>query len=400
MYSENKTPMRANKTLLEERNELTDRLNSFERKTQGRAITAAEQREWDTLFEKIQGVNAELAAAERYRQGIAARAGGKRPPAAPTSPLVAAARALFGGKTTKVDEQNVGEFFDLEKRAINSTSGSDTIQNPFLSPAASVIFDPIYNSVITQLGVDVFDLEANYFKYPKVSGYPVLAVYGEADVIPVADPTITSVQFDVKNYGVLVKVHNNVLRDAGEMTDAIIQGVFMRAIEQMFLTQALYGASASGQFVGLDTAAGVQTVAGGGAILANYDLIVNAVEKALSANADPSKIAAIMHPKVWAQLQKAKDSTGQMLALPSGLAGYPLLNSTAVKTNYGVGTNETKVYVGDFSTVKLGVEGRYEMRLDQTFAASDTTAFALVVRADMQLFHPEQIARIDAVATA
>jgi len=75
-------------------------------------------------------------------------------------------------------------------------------------------------------------------------------------------------------------------------------------------------------------------------------------------------------------------------------------NSTAVKLNYGAGTDETRLYVGDFSTVKLGIEGRYEMRLDQTFAADDMTGFAMVVRADMQLFHPEHIVRIENVATA
>ncbi len=393
---------RTNKELLEDRAAILKDMEAINKRAKGRAMTNTEQLDWDRMQDKIDNLNAEIESGKLLRQRRAERAeraAGGNSPFTPKG-LAGAARALFDGKTTSITEKNIEEFSRINKRDFNSTSGANAVQNPFLSPASGVIFDPIYNSILQALGFDIFDLTANHYKYPKVTGYPTGGFYGEDASIPTGQPVLSAVQFTAKNWGLLIKVHNNLLRDAGDMTDAVIQGVFARAIEMMFLQSALYGTSGSGSFVGLDNAAGVQTLSAGSSTLSNYDLIAQAGEMVMSLNGNPDNISSIMHPKVWRQLQLAKDTTGQQLVKPNGIADWPMRNSTAVKLDYGTGSDETRLYVGDFSTVKLGVEGRYEMRLDQTFAADDVTAFAMVIRADMQLFHPDHIVRIEDVATA
>ena len=391
--------MRTNKEIKEAYADNLRALSDLQEKTDGRMMTEQESKEWKALQKRSNEILqeetelAEVLARKSATWNVVTHA-------PKLQGLAGGARALFSGKTTTITEGNIGEFVDLERRDFNSTTGAATVQNPFLSPASGIIFDPIYSTVLKALGFDIFDLVANHYKYPKVTGYPTGGFYTESEPIPTGDPMVDSVQFTAKNWGLLIKVHNNLLRDAGPLSDAIIQGVFTRAIELMFLSSALYGSTGDGSFVGLDNAPNVQTLSAGSAPLTDYDLIAQAGEMVMSANGMPDNISSVMHPKVWRQLQLAKDTTGQQLVKPNGLANWPMRNSTTVKLDYGAGSDETRVYVGDFSTVKLGIEGRYEMRLDQTFAADDVTAFAMVVRADMQLFHPEHIVRIEDVATA
>ena len=56
--------------------------------------------------------------------------------------------------------------------------------------------------------------------------------------------------------------------------------------------------------------------------------------------------------------------------------------------------------MADWSTVKLGVEGQYNMRLVERYADYDQTAFMVVVRADLKLFEPNFACIIENIATA
>jgi HK97 family phage major capsid protein len=374
----------------------------------GRKMSTEERTRFDALKKDIDQLNEDidtyLVMETEEREAATTEAGSRRPAGhrpqttSRARPFADYARALFDGRATKIDQDNAGEFSKPERRTSNSTTMAGGIQNPLIGSDA--IYTSLAQNYLAQLGVDVFDLKANYYQLPKVTGYTALTGFTEAQDIPLADPTIVPVKFTAKNYGVLVKVHNNVLRDAGPMAEQIIQGIFDRAVQDMFIKEILYGTAGANGVTGLDTFAGVQTVDAASAILTDYSLLTNAAQKALTANATIDQIGYLMHPIAWEQLQSAADSTGQPLVMPRGLDGRPMAVSTAVKINYGGTTDETRIYAGNWNTVKLGLEGRYEMRLDQTFAASDITAFAVVVRADLQVFEPTQLAIIANIATA
>jgi len=400
--------MKRSDELKQEREELRTSMRGIADAAKGRKMTTEERTRFDGLKRDIdqtnQDIDTYLVMETEEREAATNESGNGRPTghrpqiSNRARPFADYARALFDGRTTKIDQDNAGEFSRTERRTSTSTTMAGGIQNPLIGN--DVIFTSLAENYLAQLGVDVFDLKANYYQLPKVTGYTSLTGFTETQDIPLGDPTIVPVKFSAKNYGVLVKIHSNVLRDAGPMAEQIIQGIFDRAVQDMFIKEILYGTAGANGVTGLDTFAGVQTVDAGSAILANYSLLTNAAQKALTANATIDKIGYLMHPVAWEQLQSAADTTGQPLVMPRGLDGRPMAVSTAVKTDYGVGTDETRIYAGNWNTVKLGLEGRYEMRLDQTFAASDITAFAVVVRADLQVFEPSQLAIIANIATA
>ncbi|MCH2085259.1 MAG: phage major capsid protein [Saprospiraceae bacterium] len=403
--------------LKQERSELLDKMEIVLDKVKGekRDFTNVEAEELRQLRTKVEGLNseitiqqinevkkdelAELKAENRefQRQDLERKLNGKVQKITP-SIFAASARALFNGNVNEVNNGNLNDILEVQKRAGTSTSYSSAIQNPLI--ASDIIFTTLAQSYLDQLGVDVFDLKANYYQLPKVTGYPTVTAFNEGDQITDSDITVDAVKFDVKNYYILVRVHNNVLRDAGTLTDQIIQGAFTRAINDKMLKEILHGTTGSKGFNGIDNVSGTLTVDAGSATLSNYDKIVEAYTDLMGQNVDASKIGFLANSTVAKQFGQIKATDNQPLEKPQILTTMPMVYSQAVKSDYGASSDETRAYIADWSTVKLGVEGQYNMRLVERYADYDQTAFMVVVRADLKLFEPNFACIIENIATA
>ena len=358
-------------------------------KAEGRGFSADEQKKFDEILDEVDQINSMLEAGKNLESYESLNETSN------ANFLARSAKALYDGDFSEVNRGNVE---DVMQRTATSTSFANAIQNPLVS-SDEIIFSSLNQGFIQQLGVETINLQ-NYLSVPKVTAYPSFSAYTESEAVAVDDVTVGSVQFTVKNHGLIVKVHNNLLRDANERTFDIVQGAINRALQEYLLSQILFGSGATNSFTGLDSYTGIQTVDAGSATLTNHDKIVEAYTDLMGQNANSSNFRLLANNVLAKQFGEMKATDNQPLQKPMILQQMPFVYSQAVKSDYGSGSNETRAYIGDFSQVKIGVEGQYQMRLVERYADLDQTAFMLILRADLQLFEANHICRIENIATS
>lgn len=284
----------------------------------------------------------------------------------------------------------------VEQRTMTSSTAAPIIKKGLYE---ETIFAPLAGSALEKMGVEVIDIDNESMKVAKVnfSGMGDINPYTEAETVGISTITLTGMDVDLTNRGVIVKVKNNLLRgDITLRTEEIVKKAVADKIQQELLYELLVGKSNG--FVGLDSFPGIQTVDTGNAKLTTWEKMISSYTKILDYNGDISSIAALVPPTVFEQVQGFKDTTGQFLMPPPGIKDMALIPCSIIKKDYGVGTNRTRAYMGNFSGVKVFMAGVYELKSEHRYLEEDVTAFRVVVRAQMQVHIPEHIVRIENIA--
>ncbi|TXF91216.1 phage major capsid protein [Neolewinella aurantiaca] len=388
--------MRSEKELLETRARVLREQKTLNDDVKGRQMTGSEERRWNQLQDEIDELTSEIESGRVMKRRMAAkeefRQSGQQPVG--TIPAKAAGiRSIIEQGVTSITE---GTIHSAMKRAVTSATAASTIQDPAVT--GEVILKPLQNGAPGKLMVDIRDGVAQNTSIAKLTNYAGFNVHAETAEIAAGNLTVAPITWNLVNFASRVDMANNVTRDAVTDWPDVINNAFNADLEHTITKQILSGAGGT-EITGIDGYIGVQTVDASDSTL-TWDMILQSVQKVLAKNVDPSKIAVIMHPVAWLQLQSLKDTLGQQITKPAGLSGVPIVIHTAVGVEYGEDNDQTRVYVGDFSTCKLGVGGKYEITSEKSKADHDMTQFIMIYRADMQLFHPEHIVRIENVATA
>jgi HK97 family phage major capsid protein len=98
--------------------------------------------------------------------------------------------------------------------------------------------------------------------------------------------------------------------------------------------------------------------------------------------------AVILHPRDEGTLSGLTDTTDQPLALPPRLVGLPMLTTTQIPTDGGAGDDESKIIVGDFRKLLIGM--REDIRIEilrERYADNHQVAFIAHMRADIAVQH-------------
>lgn len=281
-----------------------------------------------------------------------------------------------------------------QKRTLNSSTGSG-----FLGINVNEqgnIFSPLAGSALERMGVEIVDVENETTRVAKVDfgAMSDLVVVNENQSIPVGTLSVAAVDSYLTNRGIIIKVHNNLLRGKiMDRTEMLIQRAIRDKIQEELLKELLIGKTNG--FVGLDNLAGVQTVDAGNAPITNWEKFVSGYTKILDYNGGVSNISAVIPPVVFEQIQNLKDSTNQYLAPPPGLKDMKMIPCSIIKKNYGASTDKTRVYIGDFSSVKILLEDTYILASEERYLEEDVTAFRIVVRGDMQVHTNQHIVRVE-----
>ncbi len=153
----------------------------------------------------------------------------------------------------------------------------------------------------------------------------------------------------------------------------------------------LVGDGAANTIRGLANATGVQTTAAVGA--PTVDKMHDAELKLMAANGNPATAAWFMAPRDLIALRKQREGTGTgaYLLQPSPteagrmtLLGHPVYVSTAIPTNGGAGTNESRILLADMAQVAVGIDAEPSFTiLDQTYGEWDQVALRVVARLDI-----------------
>ena len=279
-----------------------------------------------------------------------------------------------------------GSKTDLERRALaegTDSAGGYTV--PTVT-AAQLIDLMRAQSVAVRAGATTIPLDSDQTVIAKLASDPVPAWRAENAAITESDPTFSAVTLAPKSLAVMVKVSRELIEDSVNLAVELPR-ILAAAMATEWDRVALLGSGVAPEPEGVANVSGIGTNALGGA-LTGYGSLVTARTSLLSANHTPSAIIA--HPRDEGTLTGLTDANGQPLAAPRAIEQIPILTSTAIPVDGGAGSDESTIFMGDFSRLILGV--RSEIRVEivrDLFAANHQLAFIAHMRGDIAVSHAE-----------
>lgn len=284
---------------------------------------------------------------------------------------------------------------DEEVRGLTSSGATkmipaDRIQN--------TIFDLQSQNDLATAGVQFIQLENNA-QWPRITdlGTPYWQA-AQLDQINDSTPTITGIKAELKDLAIRFIVANQVIMDAAEDVEIVLQQAMLEAINQAILESFFSGSGASGQPTGLDNLASILTVDAAGSKLTNYRWHIQAVKALLDANMPLQNLSVFGSPDSWQQLESLTDSTGQPLLAPATISAMNKYYTSAIKTNYGTGTDRTKLYFGDYTRSIVGFQPAMTVVTD---GSASKLASEIIVHMRMDTLHlsPDSFCRVDNIET-
>lgn len=284
---------------------------------------------------------------------------------------------------------------DEEVRGLNSTGAAKMIPTDRIQ---QTIFDLQSQNDLAAAGVQFITLENNS-QWPRITDRGT-AYFQAAQLDQINDttPTILGVKAEFKDVAMRVIVANQVLFDAAEDVEAILQQAMIDGINQAVLESAFSGSGASGQPTGLDNLSNILTVNAAGEKLTNYRFIIEAVKKLLDANMPMQNLSMFGSPDSWQQLESLTNGFGDPLREPNTIAQMRKFFTSAIKTDYGSSQDETKLYLGDFSRMLVGFQPAMTVITDGS-ASKLATEVIVHFRYDLLYLSPDSFCRIDGIET-
>lgn len=307
-------------------------------------------------------------------------------------------RSLYTG------EQPRSEPFS-PRRAFTLAGTTATIQDPTISRE---FFDTLKAAnPLAEMGTRFILGGPNFEQFPTATTAPTVVWFEEGDTLtPDAAAVLGSKKIEYRTAAILLKASNFWLEDSAyQIGGQVITDMAISALNEAIIKVALHGVALDGQPIGLDAITGVQTVAAGGALV-DYTKHIEAARKLLAANVMRESITGIMSPKGWEQIQTLRetvdvddDPTGQHFLMPPGIVDLPQFVSSAVREDYGTTPNfTTRIYLGDFSNLMIGMSGPRVQILKERYADELTTGFLVHLRIDVQAIRPTAFCRIEGIA--
>lgn len=394
--------------------------------SQNRDLTAAEQREYDTLDKKQQTLQARIER-EDHTQKLCDHL--DESVDTPSRPLIGNGKAktsgqwedTFSGKSISV----YGKGQPIEIPKVQGPSLGDTVRGMFLGPKGNsdiknalsvgtdsaggyhvpehlvleVIEHMRSKSRVLQAGAQLVPLPANPVKMTRIATEPTPSWRAEAAAVSESDPTFEQVTFTPNSVDLLVKASIEVLEDSPNFND-IIMKLLSDAIALEIDRAALFGSGASNEPTGLFNQSNVlETDLGtNGAQLAQADL--RTALEALYTNNAPAPSAAIMHPRTYFDIDGWAATDNQPLMLSKALQAVPMLETTQVPIDqtHGTATDASTILMGDFSQMVIGVRTALDLQVaNELYRANGQVGFFARARYDVQLLQPKAFNKVTGI---
>jgi HK97 family phage major capsid protein len=243
---------------------------------------------------------------------------------------------------------------------------------------------------VVQAGATTIPMSSETLSIARVATDPTLAWKAEAAESTPTDMTFERVLFTSHTLRCVVLASQELLQDSVNVEQALMDafaGTFAVQLDRV----ALRGTGLNDEPAGILNQSGVLTIDNNGSAISSYGLILDAIEDMLEQNSS-MPTAAIMAPRSLIKFNKLTDTTGQPLMRPPMIQNLPFLDTTSVPTDdtQGSPANLTKLYVGDFTKLMIGLRLRLSVQvLRERYADSYEYGFLAAMRADVQLRHPK-----------
>lgn len=240
---------------------------------------------------------------------------------------------------------------------------------------------------------------------PKITaGASVAVTVTQNTTITESSVTTTSVSSGITEITGKQTVPLALLRQSGISLDSVIVGDLAAAYATMLDQQVISGSAASGQLRGLITAGTTVTYTSGAPAVVSTTAANSFYMKVLSAQASLAGTRFLpadkifMHPRRWAWILGALDSSNRPLVVPNGpafnqvavageqvaegpagqLLGLPVFVDPNIPTNLGVATNQDVVFVVRSSDLKLYESAVETASFDATYADQNSILYRVL----------------------
>jgi len=307
-------------------------------------------------------------------------------PPEPSVNLDTIVRSLVTGDWSKVP---------VEERAMSIGTPS---AGGFAVPEAlsSRIIDRARNQArVLQAGALTVPMESNTLKLARVVGDPTAAWKVENAQASASDMTLEAVTFTVRTLISIVKASVELVEDADQIDDTI-ESALASALSLELDRVSLRGSGTAPEPRGIRNQTGVtiQSLGANGAT-PTYANFSTAVQTVRENNGEPN--AAIIAPRTAGTLDRLVDSTGQPLRAPTSYEELRILTSAQIPVNLTQGTSvdTSEAYVGDWSSLLIGVRRSITIEVSRQASTGGESAFDRLqvhirayLRADVQLSTP------------
>lgn len=254
----------------------------------------------------------------------------------------------------------------------------------------------------------IFDSDGNQVKIPKLTTASAPAWTAENVAITESDPDfgeVTLLPSTMKSVKTITRFSNELARQSVIALDAALRDRLVKDVADTLDTAFIASTVTDGtQPTGITNVTGVQTITAVGAFT-NFDKFHDAVGLAMEGNVDIDNLRWLMHSRDFKSIRKLKDTTNryQLQPDPTGanrfvLLGYPVAISNRIPINLGVGTNESKIVLADWSQIAVARDQSPTVKvLDQTYADFDQLAVRVTARYDMKPLNAQAIVRLEGI---
>jgi len=201
----------------------------------------------------------------------------------------------------------------------------------------------------------VIPMTSKTLDIPNLAVEPTVAIVAEEGSIPDSIPAnpLGQVTLTARKIAAFATMSLELMEDNIVGLGDVLLTVFAEKIASVEDAQALEGDGTGNNFVGLFSAASVNSVAAGGA-LTNLDKFIDAWAALPSAVQQGASLTWVMHPKTWAAIRKLKATTNEYIvtplptgATPFSLHGIPVRLTDQISVTRGAGS-DTTAYLGAF----------------------------------------------------
>lgn len=239
-------------------------------------------------------------------------------------------------------------------------------------------------------------IREGYLKYPVVTreNFPTAEGKADADALTGSDTNFTSITLQPKNSYVLSRFHKDLIRDGGARAYDAVWASCRNAITKRLVEGVLYGSgSNNGEFNGLDNVVGAQTYDTSGGSILDYNLVTRGAKALNDKFVDHTEMIGLISPNTYQKFSDLRElaSSGMYLTPPAQIANIPIISNAQIRTNYGAGTNRTKLYMMRPQSSILALFGTFEMELNERYAEFDHAAAMIAFRADFAFLDPEHL---------
>ena len=239
-------------------------------------------------------------------------------------------------------------------------------------------------------GARSVSLEGGETAWVKIDSDPTAVWHSELSEETPGGEGFSAVKMDPKSCLAMTTVSNELMQDSSNIEQALTSA-FVGSINNALLEATFTGAGSATEPEGLSTqVTETETYTNGGS--PDFSNFVNAHGTLYSNNVPEDGRSHLLSPDTWTTLNNLTSSADdQPLRKPFGIVDTPEFTSSGVPT----GTS----YVGDFSNVVYGFRLNIQLRQFPAAAArSYGTLWVCALRADMSVFRPNALVRIEEAA--